>query len=539
MVESIPWPDLSGNNNIGNNSGNNNMFNNMLSRASNDKLDIDMKKLMEEAAKLGNFDLIKQVCATSLHRLNNSESESDNISSHLNTSNDLLKLNRKSPLERDNIMKETGHSFHHHQSHNHLHRRINRRSVSPTSSPSSSSAISLSSTSNTTTTPATTATTSTHKQDTDTSPYNLTLLASLARGCPTSAAPTPLNRLSTMQPFDFRCNSSTRSTSSPHPESNSASGANLSAHKSGQFNLDSAINSSIPSLPLSKSTASISPGGLSCKTDDITRSLHHSLSLVSPKDNIISRAASTSGRSERTSLARSISMNNSNCHSYKEDADADEGMRKHRSRSSLSAANSDSSESDDNSDDDTMSESVINLSQSSVSGYNQSESFSSKQQRHLRKSNNPMRIKRLNSSVLSTMTTNPSTGKKRVPCQACCKTFCDKGALKIHFSAVHLKEMHQCTVAGCTMMFSSRRSRNRHSANPNPKLHTPNLRRKINPHDGRSANPYPSLGLPGLPTSTMLDFGAISGTGTSMIGTFYCLIYLCDNLFLAKRKKCK
>ena len=51
------------------------------------------------------------------------------------------------------------------------------------------------------------------------------------------------------------------------------------------------------------------------------------------------------------------------------------------------------------------------------------------------------------------------------------KTFCDKGALKIHFSAVHLREMHKCTVQGCNMVFSSRRSRNRHSANPNPKLH--------------------------------------------------------------------
>jgi hypothetical protein len=35
-------------------------------------------------------------------------------------------------------------------------------------------------------------------------------------------------------------------------------------------------------------------------------------------------------------------------------------------------------------------------------------------------------------------------------------------------------------------MFSSRRSRNRHSANPNPKLHSSSLRRKISPHDGRS-----------------------------------------------------
>jgi hypothetical protein len=64
-------------------------------------------------------------------------------------------------------------------------------------------------------------------------------------------------------------------------------------------------------------------------------------------------------------------------------------------------------------------------------------------------------------------------GKKRVQCNVCMKTFCDKGALKIHFSAVHLREMHRCTTPGCTMMFSSRRSRNRHSANPNPKLHLP------------------------------------------------------------------
>ncbi len=62
-------------------------------------------------------------------------------------------------------------------------------------------------------------------------------------------------------------------------------------------------------------------------------------------------------------------------------------------------------------------------------------------------------------------------GKKRVQCHVCMKTFCDKGALKIHFSAVHLREMHKCTVHGCNMVFSSRRSRNRHSANPNPKLH--------------------------------------------------------------------
>ncbi|KAH8295902.1 hypothetical protein KR044_001610, partial [Drosophila immigrans] len=86
---------------------------------------------------------------------------------------------------------------------------------------------------------------------------------------------------------------------------------------------------------------------------------------------------------------------------------------------------------------------------------------------------------------------NPATGKKRVQCSICFKTFCDKGALKIHFSAVHLREMHKCTVDGCNMVFSSRRSRNRHSANPNPKLHSPHIRRKISPHDGRTAQQFP------------------------------------------------
>uniref|UniRef100_A0A0K8UYW9 Protein disconnected n=1 Tax=Bactrocera latifrons TaxID=174628 RepID=A0A0K8UYW9_BACLA len=90
---------------------------------------------------------------------------------------------------------------------------------------------------------------------------------------------------------------------------------------------------------------------------------------------------------------------------------------------------------------------------------------------------------------------NPVTGKKRVQCSLCLKTFCDKGALKIHFSAVHLREMHKCTVEGCNMVFSSRRSRNRHSANPNPKLHSPHIRRKISPHDGRTAQQFPVFSL--------------------------------------------
>lgn len=48
------------------------------------------------------------------------------------------------------------------------------------------------------------------------------------------------------------------------------------------------------------------------------------------------------------------------------------------------------------------------------------------------------------------------------------------------------------------MMFSSRRSRNRHSANPNPKLHSPHIRRKISPHDGRTAGPALNINSPTL-----------------------------------------
>ncbi|CAG5134836.1 unnamed protein product [Candidula unifasciata] len=91
-------------------------------------------------------------------------------------------------------------------------------------------------------------------------------------------------------------------------------------------------------------------------------------------------------------------------------------------------------------------------------------------ERHVRKSENPCRREWRESRNFDN-TFMGSNGKKRALCTACNKTFCDKGALKIHYSAVHLKEMHKCTVEGCQMMFSSRRSRNRHSANLNPKLH--------------------------------------------------------------------
>ncbi|PSN33743.1 hypothetical protein C0J52_23556 [Blattella germanica] len=147
--------------------------------------------------------------------------------------------------------------------------------------------------------------------------------------------------------------------------------------------------------------------------------------------------------------------------------------------------------SDDDDDDEENSHSALNLSRDGA--------CMKPRQRpgHIRKATTPMKRQWGSGTELplnlGTQLINPATGKKRVQCNVCLKTFCDKGALKIHFSAVHLREMHKCTVEGCNMMFSSRRSRNRHSANPNPKLHSPHLRRKISPHDGRSAQSHPLL----------------------------------------------
>ncbi|KAJ9600862.1 hypothetical protein L9F63_000974, partial [Diploptera punctata] len=147
--------------------------------------------------------------------------------------------------------------------------------------------------------------------------------------------------------------------------------------------------------------------------------------------------------------------------------------------------------SDEDDDDEENSHSALNLSRDGGA-------LRSRQRPgHVRKATTPMKRQWGSGTELplnlGTQLINPATGKKRVQCNVCLKTFCDKGALKIHFSAVHLREMHKCTVEGCNMMFSSRRSRNRHSANPNPKLHSPHLRRKISPHDGRSAQSHPLL----------------------------------------------
>ncbi|XP_061451409.1 zinc finger protein basonuclin-1 isoform X2 [Rhineura floridana] len=93
--------------------------------------------------------------------------------------------------------------------------------------------------------------------------------------------------------------------------------------------------------------------------------------------------------------------------------------------------------------------------------------------------------------------------KGRVFCTACEKTFYDKGTLKIHYNAVHLKIKHKCTIEGCNMVFSSLRSRNRHSANPNPRLHMP-MNRNNRDKDLRNG-----LTLAGLEENKRTDFAIL------------------------------
>ncbi|KAG8229247.1 hypothetical protein J437_LFUL007171 [Ladona fulva] len=174
--------------------------------------------------------------------------------------------------------------------------------------------------------------------------------------------------------------------------------------------------------------------------------------------------------------------------------------------------------------DDENSVSALNLSRDRTSDHmiGGAEERRRSHHHHARKATTPVK-RQWNPLNLGTQLINPSTGKKRVQCNVCLKTFCDKGALKIHFSAVHLREMHRCTVEGCNMMFSSRRSRNRHSANPNPKLHSPHLRRKISPHDGRSSQPHPLLMAPphhqplgGIPAAAAAALSpALAGLGAT------------------------
>lgn len=54
-----------------------------------------------------------------------------------------------------------------------------------------------------------------------------------------------------------------------------------------------------------------------------------------------------------------------------------------------------------------------------------------------------------------------------ITCQLCHKVYSNKGTFRAHYKTVHLRLLHKCKVPGCDTTFSSVRSRNRHSQNPN------------------------------------------------------------------------
>lgn len=78
----------------------------------------------------------------------------------------------------------------------------------------------------------------------------------------------------------------------------------------------------------------------------------------------------------------------------------------------------------------------------------------------------------------SVMEIAPDDGPRPDPngdaeCHVCGVRFRDNLVLKEHFEKVHPKEMFHCTIRGCDKIFSTRKSRNRHSQNENLHRHIP------------------------------------------------------------------
>ncbi|XP_065224920.1 zinc finger protein basonuclin-2-like isoform X2 [Planococcus citri] len=290
----------------------------------------------------------------------------------------------------------------------------------------------------------------------------------------------PLNKLQNMQPFDFRKIASGVFPSSTKPSMPPASVASSGSERrrpseassdTSQTGLNLCVTSPSPLLPPPPSSVSAA-------------------SLSIPPTMGINSTYGSSGLAGCKSPATSDFLSKGSSEFGSEDGD----------------------------DEEESSQSALNLSKDAAAAAAAAAAVAAgvhhrmprQRHPHSRKTSTPIKRSWGSSNLplnLGTQLINPQTGKKRVQCNVCLKTFCDKGALKIHFSAVHLREMHKCTVEGCNMMFSSRRSRNRHSANPNPKLHSPHLRRKISPHDGRSAQAHPILIPPLQAGLNPLTFG--------------------------------
>lgn len=284
---------------------------------------------------------------------------------------------------------------------------------------------------------------------------------------------TPLGKLQNMKPFEFR-------KIGPNFFPSSKPSRRLSEADSSQTGLNLSVTSPLPLLS----------HGTTAPTNQ----------LSSASQPLIATNVPTSAAAVAAATAAAIAAG-------QKSPGSDFAMN----AASIAATSKGSSEfgSEDGVDDgdhDESSQNALNLSKDA-----QTLVRAQKRHSHSRKASTPIKRQWGSSTLplnLGTQLINPATGKKRVQCNVCLKTFCDKGALKIHFSAVHLREMHKCTVEGCNMMFSSRRSRNRHSANPNPKLHSPHLRRKISPHDGRSAQAHPILIPPLQAGLNQLAFGS-------------------------------
>lgn len=60
-----------------------------------------------------------------------------------------------------------------------------------------------------------------------------------------------------------------------------------------------------------------------------------------------------------------------------------------------------------------------------------------------------------------------TNGSSPITCHLCQKVYSNKGTFRAHYKTVHLRLLHKCKIPGCDTTFSSVRSRNRHSQNPN------------------------------------------------------------------------
>lgn len=318
-----------------------------------------------------------------------------------------------------------------------------------------------------------------------------------------SSSSSPLNHLQNMQPFDFRCLGAGLTGFPPPPPppdmerferhhlQQVAAAQAAARRKLSEVGNDNSISE--------KAALQNHAAGLM----NMAMAGHHLSFPMPPQPNALNPLAASLMASSFSNLMNSSAVNLAKTKEMLEQQEVHQKESKNdlRQRSRHDADIKHNSSALNLSRDSGSRSPKLNLQSHHASRSRQSMSMNQSSAQHnvtqqMRKSSSHSPAKRQWGSLplnLGTQFINPATGKKRVQCNVCLKTFCDKGALKIHFSAVHLREMHKCTVEGCSMMFSSRRSRNRHSANPNPKLHSPHLRRKISPHDGRSAQPHPIL----------------------------------------------